>query len=203
MPEQYINVDQDKVLKRGRDQRVYQTIQAYMGGLFVVTLMISAAPGRYIEAGRRRRIRKTCASSVRNNQNQNVPLSALASRRFLTPEFTLRYNEYRSAQIFGNAIPDYKLSTGSLEDVFHQAMPHEMGFDYMGMSYQEQKARQGVPAWAVLLLSLLFVFLILATLYESWTFPRSRPASTPVYSGALATLWLRQLYEVDATCRRT
>src|SRR6202030_2890305 len=44
-------------------------------------------------------------------------------------------------------------------------------FDYMGMSYQEQKARQGIPAWVIFGFSLLFVFLILAALYESWTLP--------------------------------
>jgi HAE1 family hydrophobic/amphiphilic exporter-1 len=68
-----------------------------------------------------------------------------------------------------------------------------MGFDYMGMSYQEQKARQGVPAWAIFVLSLLFVFLILAALYESWTLPFSVLLSTPVaVFGALAALWLRR-----------
>jgi len=61
------------------------------------------------------------------------------------------------------------------------------------MSYQEQKARQGVPAWAIFVLSLLFVFLILAALYESWTLPFSVLLSTPVaVFGALAALWLRR-----------
>src|SRR5207249_11321758 len=127
---------------------------------------------------------------------QNVPLSALAN--FETrygPEFTLRYNEYRSAAIIGSAAPGYSSdqATAALEDVFNQTMPHEMGFDYMGMSYQEQKARQGVPAWAIFVLSLLFVFLILAALYESWTLPFSVLLSTPVaVFGALAALWLRR-----------
>jgi HAE1 family hydrophobic/amphiphilic exporter-1 len=69
-----------------------------------------------------------------------------------------------------------------------------MGFDYMGMSYQEQKARQGVPAWAIFGLSLLFVFLILAALYESWSRPFSVLLSTPVaVFGAFALLWLRRV----------
>jgi len=73
-------------------------------------------------------------------------------------------------------------------------MPHEMGFDYMGMSYQEQKARQGVPAWAIFGLSLLFVFLVLAALYESWSLPWSVLLSTPVaVFGALFALWLRRV----------
>jgi hydrophobic/amphiphilic exporter-1 (mainly G- bacteria), HAE1 family len=59
-------------------------------------------------------------------------------------------------------------------------MPREMGFDYSGMSYLEQKARQGVPPSAIFGLSLLFVFLILAALYESWSLPFSVLLSTPV-----------------------
>src|SRR5258708_11915762 len=73
-------------------------------------------------------------------------------------------------------------------------MPHEMGFDYQGMSYQEQKARQGVPAWAIFGLSLLFVLLVLAALYESWSLPWSVLLSTPVaVFGALVTLLLRRV----------
>src|SRR6266436_5676783 len=64
----------------------------------------------------------------------------------------------------------------------------------MGMSYQEQKARQGVPAWAIFGLSLLFVFLVLAALYESWSLPWSVLLSTPVaVFGALFALWLRRV----------
>src|SRR3981081_749668 len=107
----------------------------------------------------------------------------------------MRYNEYRSAQINGSAAPGYSSdqATAALEEVFRQTMPREMGFDYSGMSYQEQKARQGVPAWAIFGVSLLFVFLILAALYESWSLPFSVLLSTPVaVFGAFAVLWLRR-----------
>src|ERR1700716_2494285 len=107
----------------------------------------------------------------------------------------MRFNEYRSAQINGSAAPGYSSdqATAALEEVFRQTMPREMGFDYMGMSYQEQKARQGVPAWAIFGLSLLFVFLILAALYESWSLPFSVLLSTPVaVFGAFGVLWLRR-----------
>jgi hydrophobic/amphiphilic exporter-1 (mainly G- bacteria), HAE1 family len=126
-----------------------------------------------------------------------VPLSALA--KFQTrsgPEFTMRYNEYRSAQINGSAAPGYSSdqAAGALEEVFKQTMPREMGFDYQGMSYQEQKARQGIPVYVIFGFCLLFVFLILAALYESWTLPFSVLMSTPVaVVGAIATLWLRRL----------
>jgi HAE1 family hydrophobic/amphiphilic exporter-1 len=80
-----------------------------------------------------------------------------------------------------------------LEEVFRQTMPREMGYDYMGMSYQEQKARQGVPASVIFGFSLLFVFLILAALYESWSLPFSVLLSTPVVVfGAFGVLWLRR-----------
>src|SRR5260370_35659904 len=72
-------------------------------------------------------------------------------------------------------------------------MPREMGFDYAGMSDQEEKARGGVPASVIFGLSLLFVFLILAALYESWSLPFSVLLSTPVaIFGAFGILWLRR-----------
>jgi HAE1 family hydrophobic/amphiphilic exporter-1 len=80
-----------------------------------------------------------------------------------------------------------------LEDAF-KTLPPGAGFDYSGMSYQEQKAAQGVPSWAVFSLSLLFVFLILAALYESWTLPFSVLLSTPVaILGAYLALHARLL----------
>ncbi len=126
-----------------------------------------------------------------------VPLSALA--KFETragPEFTMRYNEYRAAQIVGSAAPGYSSdqATAALEDVFRQTMPREMGYDYMGMSFQEKRAQQGVPAGVIFGFSLLFVFLILAALYESWSLPFSVLLSTPVaVFGAFGILWLRRL----------
>jgi HAE1 family hydrophobic/amphiphilic exporter-1 len=125
-----------------------------------------------------------------------VPLSTLVTvKSHLGPEFTQRFNEYRSAQINGSAAPGYSAdqATAALEEVFKQTMPREMGFDYSGISFQEQKARQGVPPSAIFGLSLLFVFLILAALYESWSLPFSVLLSTPVaVFGAFAVLWLRR-----------
>jgi multidrug efflux pump subunit AcrB len=134
---------------------------------------------------------------VRNSKGEMVPLSALT--RFESrygPEFKMRFNEYSAAQIIGNAAPGYssEQATAALEDVFHQTMPPEMGFDYMGMSRQEQKAREGIPSGVIFAVSLLFVFLILAALYESWSLPFSILLSTPVaVFGAFATLWLRRV----------
>jgi HAE1 family hydrophobic/amphiphilic exporter-1 len=199
--QEFVNVDRDKVLKQGvAINDVYQTIQTYMGGLFVNYFNDFGRTWQvYVEAEApyRANTGNLAQFYVRNNRGEMVPLSALA--RFETrsgPEFTMRYNEYRSAEIIGSAAPGYSAdqATAALEDVFKQTMPHEMGFDYMGMSYQEQQARKGLPSSAIFGFSLLFVFLILAALYESWTLPFSVLLSTPVaVFGALAALWLRRV----------
>ena len=81
----------------------------------------------------------------------------------------------------------------ALEEVFAQTMPPEMGYDYLGLSFQEKKAQEGVPPSVIFGFSLLFVFLILAALYESWTLPFSVLLSTPVaVFGAFCVLWLRR-----------
>src|SRR6202008_1445103 len=95
-----------------------------------------------------------------------------------------------------SAAPGYSAgqARAALEEVFKQSMPAEMGFDYLGMSYQEKKAEEGVPSSVIFGFSLLFVFLILAALYESWTLPFSVLLSTPVaVFGAFGVLWLRRV----------
>ena len=201
VPQEFINVDRDKVLKQGVNLNdVYNTIQAYMGGLFVNYYNDFGRTWQvYLEAEARYRSTTNDLGQfyVRNGQGQTVPLSALAKFENRSgPEFTMRYNEYRSAQINASAAPGYSSdqATAALEDVFKQTMPGEMGFDYIGMSYQEQKTREGVPSSVIFAFSLLFVFLILAALYESWTVPFSVLLSTPVaVFGALAALWLRRV----------
>jgi HAE1 family hydrophobic/amphiphilic exporter-1 len=201
VPQRFIQVDRDKVLKQGVALGdVYRTIQAYMGGLFINYFNDFGRTWQvYVEAEAPYRSNTEGLDQfyVRNSQGQALPLSALA--KFETrsgPEFTLRYNEYRGAQLNGSAAAGYSSdqATAALEEVFKQAMPREMGFDYMGMSYQEQKARQGVPSWVIFAFSLVFVFMILAALYESWSLPWSVLLSTPVaVFGAIAALWLRRV----------
>jgi len=106
----------------------------------------------------------------------------------------MRFNGHRAAQINGILAPGYSSGQGmqALEQVFAQTMPREMGYDYSGMSFQEKVAAVGVPASAIFGLSLLFVFLILAAQYESWSLPLSVLLTTPVaVFGAFAALWLR------------
>jgi hydrophobic/amphiphilic exporter-1 (mainly G- bacteria), HAE1 family len=178
---------------------VYKTIQAFMGGYFINYFNRFGRQWQvYIEAEGEYRANAENVGQfyVRNNTGENVPLSALTSvKSRLGPEFTMRFNEYRCAQINGSAAAGYSAdqATAALEDVFKQTMPREMGFDYSGMSFQEQKAREGVPASAIFALSLLFVFLILAALYESWSLPFSVLLGTSgAVCGAFGVLWLRR-----------
>jgi hydrophobic/amphiphilic exporter-1 (mainly G- bacteria), HAE1 family len=134
---------------------------------------------------------------VNNPEGGRVPLSTLTlSGPQAGPEFTMRYNQYRAAQINGNAAPGFSANqaTAALEEVFAKTMPEGMGFDYMGMSYQEQKAAQGVSPALVFSLSGLFVFLILAAQYESWSIPFSVLLGVPIAMfGAFLALWLRRM----------
>jgi HAE1 family hydrophobic/amphiphilic exporter-1 len=120
---------------------------------------------------------------VRSANGGQVPLASLVRVKQITgPEFIFHFNEYNAAQLNITGALGYSSSQirTALEDTFKKTMPPGAGFDYSGMSYQEQQAEKGVPSWAVFGLSLLFVFLILAALYESWTLPFSVLLSTPV-----------------------
>jgi HAE1 family hydrophobic/amphiphilic exporter-1 len=201
VPQKFVDVDRDKVLKQGVNLTdVYRTIQAFMGGYFINYFNRFGRQWQvYIEAESDDRASPDNVGRfyVRNAKGQSVPLSTLTTvKSQLGPEFTMRFDEYRCAQINGSAAPGFSADQASaaLEEVFKQAMPREMGFDYSGISFLEQKARQGVPPAVIFGLSLLFVFLILAALYESWSLPFSVLLSTPVaVFGAFAVLWLRRI----------
>jgi HAE1 family hydrophobic/amphiphilic exporter-1 len=200
VPQQFLVVDREKALKQGVPlSDLYRTVQAYMGGLFVNYFNQFGRQWQvYVEAEAeyRKNLDSVGQFYVRNSRGQMVPLSALTTFESRPgPEFTMRYNLYRSAQIIGGAAPGYSSAQAmkALEETFDQTMPPEMGYDYMGMSFQEKKAQEGVPTWMIFAFSLLFVFLILAALYESWSLPFSVLLSTPVaLFGAFAVLWLRR-----------
>src|SRR2546423_5166576 len=127
-----------------------------------------------------------------------VPLSALVSTRSVSgPEYTNRFNLSRAAQVIGGAAPGYSSgqAMAALEAVAKDVMPPEMGYEWADLSYQERLASGGaVTAFAM---SLVFVFLILAALYESWSLPFSVLLTVPIaVCGAFAGVWLRH-YSLD------
>jgi HAE1 family hydrophobic/amphiphilic exporter-1 len=204
VPQISAKVDREKALQQQVDlSDVYTTMQTFMGGYLVNYFNRFGRQWQtYVEAEgtSRRNIANINQFYVRSANGSQVPLSSLVKVSQITgPEFIDRFNEFNAAQINVVGAPGY--SSGqvrkALEEVFHQTMPAGAGFDYSGMSFQEQQAEKGVPSWAVFGLSLLFVFLILAALYESWTLPFSVLLSTPVAMlGAYAALHLR-LFEND------
>src|SRR5436189_5210761 len=171
-----------------------------MGGLFINYFNQFGRQWQvYVEAEGEYRTRAENVGQfyVRNKNGKMVPLSTITSFHSRPgPEFTMRYNMYRAAQLNGAAAPGYSSAQAmkALEEVFDQTMPREMGYDYMAMSFQEKKAQEGVPPSVIFGFSLLVVFLILAALYESWSLPFSVLLSTPVaVFGAFMVLWLRRV----------
>ena len=199
VPQIYVDVDRDQVLKQGVVlSDVYKTLQSFLGSGFINYFnqfgrqwqVYLQAEGEY-----RTVIDDINRFSVRNSRGETVPLSALVSvRREAGPEFTMRYNLYRSAQINASGAPGVSSAQvmRALEEVFAETMPKEMGYDYMGMSFQEKKAQEGVSPMVIFGFSLLCVFLILAAQYESWSLPFSVLLGTPIaVAGAFGALLLR------------
>ena len=198
VPQLFAEVDKDKVIKQGVNlSDVYQTLQYYMGSGFINYFnrfgrqwqVYLASEGEY-----RTTTEPLGQFYVRNKNGTTVPLSALTNIRQISgPEFTMRYNLYRSAQIIATPKQGYSSNQAmdALEQVFKETMPNDMGYDYIGMSYQAQIAKQGVSPMVIFSFSLLCVFLILAAQYESWSLPFSVLLSTPIaIFGAFSALKL-------------
>jgi HAE1 family hydrophobic/amphiphilic exporter-1 len=204
VPQVFAKVDRDKVLTQGVQLKdVYGTLQTFMGGAFINYFnrfgrqwqVYTQAEGAY-----RTRAENLGQFYVRNLDGNMVPMSAVtAIQNTSGPEFTMRFNLHRASQINATAARGFSSNQAmrALEEVYAQTMPSGMGFDYMGMSFQEEKASQGVSPFAIFGLSLLFAFLILAALYESWTLPFSVLLSVPIaVFGAFATLLVRRMIDL-------
>jgi hydrophobic/amphiphilic exporter-1 (mainly G- bacteria), HAE1 family len=197
VPQVYVDVDRDKVIKQGVPiGDVYQTLQAFLGAVFVNQFNRFGRQWRVFMSGEpasRASADQIDQYYVRNNDGNMVPLSALVTiRQTAGPEYTTRFNLFRSAQITGSASPGHssQQAMAALEAVAKQALPPQMSYAWADLSYQEQKA-EGTSG-KTFALSLIFVFLILAALYESWSLPFSVLLSVPVaVCGAFAGLLLR------------
>jgi HAE1 family hydrophobic/amphiphilic exporter-1 len=196
VPQVFVNVNRDQVLQQGvKLQDVYQTMQCFMGGAFVNYFNRFGRQWQvYVQAegDYRAHAENLGQFYVLNSTNQPVPLAAVTSvKQTMGPEFTMRYNLYQGAQINASAKPGISSAQAmkAMEEVFKETMPAGMGFDYLGMSFQEQKAQQGVSPMVIFGFSLLCVFLILAAQYESWSLPFSVLLGVPIaVFGAFAGL---------------
>jgi HAE1 family hydrophobic/amphiphilic exporter-1 len=202
VPQVYANVDRDKALRQGIALGdIYQTMQAYLGGLYVNQFNRFGRQWRVFvqaEGSERTTPEQIGGFYVRNSAGGMVPLSSVQSNEpTFGPQFTTRFNVYRAVQINGAAAPGYSSgqAMAALEQVARDTLPSEISYDWSDLSYQERKASG--TSGTIFALSLVFVFLILAALYESWSLPFSVLLTVPVaVLGAFLGLLLRR-YDLD------
>jgi HAE1 family hydrophobic/amphiphilic exporter-1 len=198
VPQLFVNIDQDRVLKQGLQfSEVYQTLQAFLGGAYVNQFNRFGRQWKvYIQAEPEYRTSVNNINSfyVRNSKSEMTPLASLITvKRVSGPEYTNRFQMFRSIQINGSPAPGYSSgqAMAAMEAVAKEVLPSGFGYAWMDMSYQEKKAEGGQAM--VFAMSFLFVFLILAALYESWSLPFSVLLSVPVaVLGAYGGLLLRK-----------
>ncbi len=196
VPQIFMDIDDAKALKLGVPlSSVYSTVGAFLGGSYVNDFnRFGRLYKVYVQAEPEYRSTTDGIESfyVKNNDGEMVPLSTLVDvHRTAGPEFTNRFNLFRSAEIGGQAAPGYSSgqALNALEEVAKQVLPANMSYSWYNMSYQE-KASAGSGA-VVFIMALVFVFLILAAQYESWTLPISVLLGTPIaVFGAMGGLWL-------------
>jgi HAE1 family hydrophobic/amphiphilic exporter-1 len=201
VPQLFADVDRDKVLKQGVALGdVYQTMQTFLGGLFVNQFSRFGRQWRvFMQAEGEERTSPTAIGQfyVRNSGGSMVPLSAVETTKpTFGPQYTNRFNVYRGALVTGAAAPGYSSGQAldALEDTARRTLPPEISFDWSDLSYQEKNASGSGPLFA---LSIAFVFLILAALYESWSLPFSVLLSVPIaVFGAVLGLLIRR-YDFD------
>jgi len=198
VPQLYVEVDQDRVLKQGLQfGEVYQTLQAFLGGAYVNQFNRFGRQWKvYLQAEPEYRTSADKISNffVRNGKGEMTPLASMVNiKRISGPEYTNRFNLFRSIQVNGSPSPGYSSgqAMAAMEQVAKEVLPNSYGYSWSDMSYQEKKAEGGQAM--VFGMSFIFVFLILAALYESWSLPFSVLLSVPVaVLGAYGGLLLRK-----------
>ncbi len=185
VPQLFADVDKDKVMKEGvAIGDVYAALQTFLGGTYLNDFTRFGRQWRVFlqaEPAYRTKAEDVGQFYVRNGRGEMVPLSSFVKVRTTTgPEYTVRFNLYRSVEIQGVPAPGYSSGQAldALEAVAAKTLPADMGYAFNALSYQEKISAGGTAR--VLGLSLVFVFLILAALYESWSLPFSVLLSTPV-----------------------
>ncbi|MCK5461572.1 MAG: efflux RND transporter permease subunit, partial [Bacteroidales bacterium] len=184
VPQRYLDIDIDKALKMGVPLNdLYTTVGAFLGGSYVSDFnrfgrlykaFIQAEPEYRLNAD------KLNLFFITNSKGENVPLATLITVREASgPDYTIRFNMLRSVELTGQPAPGYSSSDAlnALEEVANEVLPQGVGYAWANMSYQEKNA--GGAGSIVFVFALVFVFLILAAQYESWSLPFSILLGTP------------------------
>ncbi len=199
VPQRYMDINKEKALKLGVNlNELYQTVGAFMGGAYVNDFTrFGRLYKTYLQAEPQYRSKESDIKNffIKNKDGEMVPLSTLVDIRKVTgPEFTTRFNLYRAAEVTGGPAPGYtsEEAMNALEEVADEVLPPDMGYAWNAMSFQEKKASGSLGV--ILTFSLVFVFLILAAQYESWSLPLSILLGTPfAIFGSLLALYLARL----------
>ena len=199
-PQRSVVINRDKVLKSGVALNdLYNTISAFLGGAYVNDFnRFGRLYKAYVQAEPEFRQDESQLDLffVRNNRGENIPLSSLVSvKKTSGPEFTYRYNLYRAVEISGTPAKGYSSAQAlnALEEVAAEVLPFDMGYEWSNMSYQEKEASGSGSI--VFLFALIFVFLILAAQYESWSLPFSILLGTPfAVFGAMLFLMIARFF---------
>ncbi|MEW6145300.1 MAG: multidrug efflux RND transporter permease subunit [Thermodesulfobacteriota bacterium] len=205
-PGLYIELDRTKTKTQGVSiSAVFQVLQSYLGSLYVNDFNLFGQVYKvFIQADQQYRntIDDISRLYVRTNRGDLVPLDTLIDvTKIVGPETITHYNLYRSAEIDGDNAPGYSSGQAmqAMEELADEFMPEGMGFEWSGISYQEIKAGNLAPL--IFGLSLVFVFLFLAALYESWAMPFMVMLAVPLaLLGAMTAQWLRGLSD-DIYCQ--
>ena len=193
------DIDKEKALKLGVNLNdLYTTIGAFMGGSYVNDFTrFGRLYKTYIQAEPEYRVDETGINKffIKNNKGEMVPLSTVATVKAIAgPDYTTRFNLFRSVEITGTPAEGYTSddARNALKEVAAEVLPTDMGYTWNAMSFQEEKASGSLGI--ILTFSLVFVFLILAAQYESWSLPFAILMGTPfAIFGALFALWVARL----------
>jgi HAE1 family hydrophobic/amphiphilic exporter-1 len=199
VPQRYMDIDREKALKLGINlQDLYQTVGSFMGGSYVNDFTrFGRLYKTYIQAEPQYREKESDINNfyIKNVNGDMVPLATVATIKPISgPEYTNRFNLYRAVEVTGGPAQGYTSAQAmeALEEVAKETLPADMGYAWNAMSFQEKKASGSLGV--ILTFSLVFVFLILAAQYESWSLPLSILLGTPfAIFGALLALWLARL----------
>ena len=195
-PQLYLEIDRTKAKAAGVELAdVFQTLTGYLGTAYVNDFTFQNRNWQVnMQADARFRTQPDDVRQlkVRNGNGLMVPLGSLLEVREVSgPSVVSRYNMYPSADLMGSLLPN--ISSGqaltTMEQLAGKELPSTMGFEWTDLSLQQQLA--GNTAVFVFLLGTLFVYLVLASQYESWTLPLAVILIVPMcLFAAIAGLWL-------------
>jgi hydrophobe/amphiphile efflux-1 (HAE1) family protein len=190
-PSVYLDIDREKAQALGVSiSDVFTTLQATLGGYFINNFNLFGRTWQVnlqAEAADRRDVSALWNIFIRNAKGDMVPLQSIAGARIVTgPQAITRYNNYPSVTINGSPAPGIASGTAlaAMAEVSAKTLPPGYGFEWTGTAFEEQAA-SGQTA-IILGLALLFAFLFLVALYESWIIPV--PVLLSVVVGVLGAL---------------